>query len=145
MTGACFFDAQYENANTLDMQQGLILFHGFQGKQPNLNDNQPLWVSINEKEADVYSRQGNEIGCGGVLTLTLKADHHALLGCPNGFQYLKSIDSVHHTVFAKDLHNWATKKGLRFVKENYDCFISFCASTDLNIVGVNEWSNKGGQ
>ncbi|MEP3347735.1 MAG: hypothetical protein ABJN34_05125 [Litoreibacter sp.] len=143
MSANRFFDAQYAHAKKQDIQEGLILYHGFQGEQPSLNDNQALWVSLNEDEAEGYSRLGNRIGRGGVLMLALKADQQALVGCPNGIRYLALIDSVHHAVFAKDLHRWAVQHGVCLVKENQDCFISFRARSDFHILSVTNWSNKG--
>lgn len=133
-----FFDLQYQNAEVEVMHKGCILYHGFQGEPPSLNDEQALWMSLKEAEAQNYSCFSNQKRDGGVLTLRLRAEQRVLVGRPNGLDYLASIESADHQIFAKHLHDWANRNGTRLIREDRDCYITFRARTDFEVLSVTK-------
>lgn len=138
-----FFDLQYQNAEVEVMHKGCILYHGFQGELPSLSDEQALWISLKEAEAQEYSHFSNRKRKGGVLTLRLSAEQRVLVGTPNGHGYLMSINSADHRIFAEHLHHWANRNGTWFIRESRDCYIAFRARTDFEILSITKWSDKG--
>lgn len=138
-----FFDHQYQDAKAEVLPKGCLLYHGFQGEEPILNDKQALWVSTREVEALEYSRFGNRVEKGGVLKLVLNADLPVIVGSPNGYHYLEEIHSADHRLFASHLHDWACQSGIRLVRENQECYIAFRAKTDFDVLCADKWSNLG--
>lgn len=137
-----FFDLNFQNAAIEVMPKGSVFYHGFQGDEPIMNDHQALWVSVRKAEAEEYSHFSNRTRKGGVLKLELRTENTVVLGKPNGHQFLASIDSSDHRLFAMHLHAWATRSRTRFVRESQDCYIAFRARTDFDVLYVHKWSKQ---
>ncbi|MBQ4825674.1 hypothetical protein J4729_14110 [Leisingera sp. HS039] len=140
-----FFDSVYAGAKTELALAGMTLFHGYQGKFPDLTDTSPLWCATNAEEAREYSQWGNHSGIGGTMELKLRAGQEALVGSPKVHEFMMYVGVVPHQVYAQELLSWGIERGVYLIKEHSDVYILLKPKHQCSIVGEVQFTLSVGR